>query len=190
MLSTFPQCLAKKSEAVYHRAMLDIYKLGDEVLREECSDVTEFDDSLKMLAEAMIDTLEEADGVGLAGPQVGVSKKIFVVHIRGNEPIVFVNPQITATSMETGVYEEGCLSIPGVYHDVIRPVRVSIQAQDLKGKVFNIDADGPLARVIQHENDHLYGKLYIDHLDERERDKVVHQYEKKNRIRRHQKSRV
>ncbi len=182
--------LVKKSEAVYHRAMLDIYKLGDDVLREECSDIKEFDEALKMLADAMIDTLEEADGVGLAGPQIGVSKKIFVVHIRGNEPIVFINPEITGTSMETGVYEEGCLSIPGVYHDVIRPLRVSIQAQDVKGKFFNIDADGLLARVIQHENDHLHGKLYIDHLEERERDKVVHQYEKKNRIRRRQKSRV
>ncbi len=170
--------------------MLDIYKIGDEVLTEKCSDIKEFDEALKMLSDAMIDTLEEADGVGLAGPQVGVSKKIFVVHIRGEEPIVFINPSIISTSIETGVYEEGCLSIPGVYHDVVRPLRVTVQAQDVKGKPFTIEADGLLARVIQHENDHLYGKLYIDHLDEREREKVLRSYEKKNRIRRKQKARV
>ena len=170
--------------------MLDIYKLGDEVLREECSDITEFDEALRMLCDAMIDTLEEADGVGLAGPQVGVSKKLFVVHIRGEKPMVFINPSIIGTSIETGVYEEGCLSIPGVYHDVVRPVKVTVQAQDVSGKPFTLEADGLLARVIQHENDHLHGKLYIDHLDEKEREKVVHAYEKKNRIRRRQKSRV
>ena len=170
--------------------MLDIYKIGDEVLTEKCSDIKEFDEALKMLSDAMIDTLEEADGVGLAGPQVGVSKKIFVVHIRGEEPIVFINPSIISTSIETGVYEEGCLSIPGLYHDVGRPLRVTVQAQDVKGKPFTIEADGLLARVIQHENDHLYGKLYIDHLDEREREKVLRSYEKKNRIRRKQKARV
>lgn len=170
--------------------MLDIYKIGDEVLTEKCSDITEFDEAVRMLSDAMLDTLEEADGVGLAGPQVGVSKKIFVVHIRGEKPIVFINPSIIATSIETGVYEEGCLSIPGVYHDVVRPLRVTIQAQDVNGKAFTIEADGPLARVIQHENDHLYGKLYIDHLDEKERDKVIRAYEKKNRIRRRQKARV
>lgn len=169
---------------------MDIYKIGDEVLTEKCSDIKEFDEALKMLSDAMIDTLEEADGVGLAGPQVGVSKKIFVVHIRGEEPIVFINPSIISTSIETGVYEEGCLSIPGVYHDVVRPLRVTVQAQDVKGKPFTIEADGLLARVIQHENDHLYGKLYIDHLDEREREKVLRSYEKKNRIRRKQKARV
>ena len=109
----------------YHQVMLDIYTLGDDVLREECKDITEFGDAIRMLADAMIDTLDEADGVGLAGPQVGVSQNIFVVHIRGEKPLVFINPVITETSIETGVYEEGCLSIPGVYHDVTRPMAVT-----------------------------------------------------------------
>ena len=170
--------------------MLDIYTLGEDVLREECSDIKVFDDALRMLSEAMIDTLDEADGVGLAGPQIGVPEKIFVVHIRGEKPLVFINPSITGTSIETGVYEEGCLSLPGVYHDVVRPVGVTIQAQDINGKPFTIEADGLLARVIQHENDHLHGKLYIDHLDEKEKEKVLRAYEKKNRARRRQKSRV
>lgn len=172
------------------QGMLDICVLGDEVLREECSDITEFDDALRMLADAMVETLDEADGVGLAGPQIGVPKKIFAIHLRGEEPIIFINPSIVATSIEEGPYEEGCLSIPGVFHDVIRPLRVTIQAQDVSGKAFTIEADGFLARAIQHENDHLHGKLYIDHLDEKERDKVVRAYEKKNRMRRRQKARV
>ena len=78
--------------------MLDIYTLGDEVLREECKDITEFDSALRMLADAMLDTLDEADGVGLAGPQVGVPQKIFVVHISGNAPMYFINPSIIASA--------------------------------------------------------------------------------------------
>lgn len=163
--------------------MLDIYTLGDDVLREKCSKITKFDSALKMLSEAMIDTLDEADGVGLAGPQIGVSERIFVVHIPDEDPIVFVNPEIIETSIEVSPYEEGCLSIPGVYHEVIRPSRVTVQAQDINGKAFTIKADGLLARVIQHENDHLSGVLYIDHLTEPEQKAVIKSYERKNKAR-------
>ena len=161
--------------------MLDIYTLGDEVLRKECSEVKVFDSALKMLADAMIETLREADGVGLAGPQVGVSEKIFVVEIPDNDPIVFVNPEIIQTSIETSPYEEGCLSIPGVYFNVIRPSAVTVQAQDVTGKPFTIEATGLLARVIQHENDHLHGKLYVDHLSDKDRERAIKEYERKNR---------
>lgn len=161
--------------------MLDIYTLGDEVLRKECCEVKVFDSALKMLADAMIETLREADGVGLAGPQVGVSEKIFVVEIPDNDPIVFVNPEIIQTSIETSPYEEGCLSIPGVYFNVIRPSAVTVQAQDVTGKPFTIEATGLLARVIQHENDHLHGKLYVDHLSEKDRERAIKEYERKNR---------
>lgn len=164
--------------------MLDIYKYGDDVLREGCTEVKRFDSALRMLAYAMIETMHEADGVGLAGPQVGVSEKIFVAHVPNGEPIVFVNPSIVETSIETGPYEEGCLSVPGVYHSVIRPLRVTVQAQDVDGKPFTMKADGLLARVIQHENDHLYGTLFIDHLDEGEKEKMVRLYQKKNGIKR------
>ena len=159
--------------------MLDIYKLGDDILRQKCKEIKEFDSALAMLADAMIETMDEADGVGLAGPQVGVDKKIFVIHLQNQEPMVFINPEILETSIETGPYEEGCLSLPGVYHNVIRPLRVKIQAQDLKGKAFVLDADGLLARVIQHENDHLKGKLYIDHLNEVEKELIINAYEKR-----------
>ena len=163
--------------------MLDIYTLGDDVLREKCSDITKFDSALKVLADAMIETLDEAEGVGLAGPQVGVSQRIFVVHIGDEKPMVFINPEIIETSIEVCPYEEGCLSIPGVYHDVIRPERVTVQALDLDGKPFTVKADGLLARVIQHENDHLSGMLYIDHLSEPDRKAVVRSYERKSKAR-------
>lgn len=161
--------------------MLDIIKLGDEILREKCVEVTKFDDSLRMLVEAMIETLDEAEGVGLAGPQVGVTQRLFVVHLPDEEPRVFINPEIIETSLETNPYEEGCLSIPGLFHDVVRPSRVTVQARDVKGKPFTIKASGLLARVIQHENDHLDGIMYIDHLSDTEREKIERAYERRNK---------
>ena len=161
--------------------MLDIYTLDDEVLRTDTEKVTEFDQSLKILVDAMFDTLTEADGVGLAAPQIGVSKKLFIVDLQKGEEgrYVFINPEIVETSIEEGPYEEGCLSIPGFYRTLYRPLKVKIQAQDLNGKYFNLDADGLLARVIQHENDHLNRILFIDHLPEEEKEKVEKAFRKK-----------
>lgn len=162
--------------------MLDICTLGEEVLREKCEKVTVFDDALKMLVDAMFETVEEADGIGLAGPQVSVPQRLFVVDIpQENIKQVFINPEIVETSVETGPYDEGCLSLPGVYHEVIRPLAVTVYAQDLRGKNFKVDAKGLYARVIQHEFDHLNGKLFIDHLSEEESAKLVSKYEKSKR---------
>lgn len=159
--------------------MLDICTLGEEVLREKCEKVTVFDHSLEILVDAMFDTLEEADGIGLAGPQVAVPQRLFIVSIPA-EGIkkVFINPEIVETSVETGPYDEGCLSLPGVYHEVMRPLKVTVYAQDVKGKNFKVEADGLFARVIQHEYDHLDGKLFIDRLAEDEASKVVEKYQK------------
>ncbi|MBQ0071453.1 MAG: peptide deformylase, partial [Spirochaetales bacterium] len=159
---------------------MEIVKLGDDVLRQVCEPVKEFDSAFKMLTDAMLETLEVAEGVGLAAPQIGVAQRFFVIDIQDGKQYVFANPEILETSMETGSYEEGCLSIPGVYHDVVRPLKVKVQARDARGKLFTIDADGFLARVIQHEYDHLNGKLYIDHLTEEEKAKMIEAYEKKN----------
>lgn len=159
---------------------LEIVKIGDDILRTKCRRVEKFNDALRLLVYAMLDTLIEAEGVGLAAPQVGVDGRFFVVDIRDGRQYVFVNPEILETSEELGPYEEGCLSIPGVYHNVMRPVRVKVHAQDEYGKAFTLDADGLLARVIQHENDHLDGHLFIDHLSDVEREKLLHSYEKKN----------
>ena len=167
----------------YILIMLDIVTLGDEVLREKCTPVTDFDDSLHILLEAMFETLDSAEGVGLAAPQVGVDKRFFIVSLPDGTRREFVNPEITGMSVEKNPYEEGCPSLPGVYHDVVRPSKVIIKAQDANGTEFTLKASGLLARVIQHEYDHLDGKLFIDRLSEEERKKVVRAYEKKNRKR-------
>ena len=169
----------------YIPAMLDIFTIGDEVLREKTDEVDTFDSALAMLVDAMFDTLEEADGVGLAAPQVGISKRIFVVDTRQpGERLAFINPVILETSEDSEPYEEGCLSIPGVYHNVMRPSRVRVHAQDVTGKAFTISADRLLARVIQHEYDHLEGRLFTDRLSESEREKTLARYEKMHKSRR------
>jgi len=164
--------------------MLDIVKIGDEVLREKCTPVTVFDDSLHILIEAMYETLENADGIGLAAPQVGVDKRFFIVSLPDGTKKEFINPEITGYSVETNPYEEGCLSVPGVYHDVVRPSKVIIKAKDADGAEFTLKASGLMARVIQHEYDHLDGVLFVDRLSEEERAKVLRIYEKKNRRKR------
>ena len=164
--------------------MLDIYTLGEEVLSQKCQPVTTFDSALRILIDAMFETMAEADGVGLAAPQVGVDKRLFVIHIRGSEKRAYINPQIIETSIETDSAEEGCLSIPGVWHDVQRPARVTVQAQDIEGKPFTIKADGLLARAIQHEYDHLNGVLFIDRIEDEEREKMIKAYEKRTKAKR------
>jgi peptide deformylase len=149
----------------YYVVMLDIYTLGEEVLREKTERVTVFDNALAIFVDAMFDTMAEADGIGLAAPQVGVSKRLFVVDTRRpGERMVFINPEIIETSQTQCALEEGCLSIPGMYYDIIRPEEIVVQAQDLSGKSFVKRASGMLARVIQHENDHLNGVLFIDRM--------------------------
>ncbi|MFQ3547068.1 MAG: peptide deformylase, partial [Termitinemataceae bacterium] len=120
-------------------------------------------------------------GIGLAGPQVGLLQRIFIVHIEGETPRVFINPTIIGTSPEQSQYEEGCLSIPGMYADVNRPEKITIQAWNERGRPFTLDAEGLLARVIQHEYDHLEGVLFIDRLSELKRKRLIALYEKKMR---------
>ncbi len=159
--------------------MLDILTLGNDILRKKCSTVAVFDKKLEDLADAMIVTMREGNGIGLAGPQVGVEQRIFVCQVQDQPPMVFVNPEIIGTSEEMIPFEEGCLSIPGVYSDVIRPAWVKVQAWTTKGKPFTLEADGILARVIQHEIDHLKGILFIDHLNEKKRLRLIKAYEKR-----------
>jgi peptide deformylase len=160
--------------------MLDIITLGDEFLREKTERITNFGPEIPVLADAMIDAMRGERGLGLAGPQVGVLKRIFVLELPEEDaPRIFINPEIIETSQELSSYEEGCLSIPGMYSDVIRPSQVTVQAQDVKGKPFTIKADGMLARVVQHENDHLHGVLFIDRLDEERRERILKAYKKR-----------
>ena len=146
---------------------MKIYKLGEEVLRKKCAAVepSEIDDTMRALFEDMFETMIEANGVGLAAPQVGISKRFFVVMSDDDVKRVFINPQIVSTSAEMCDYEEGCLSLPGFNENIRRPAKVTVQALDEKGKPFTLEAEGLLARIIQHENDHLDGIVYIDRGD-------------------------
>ncbi|MFW5712966.1 MAG: peptide deformylase [Spirochaetota bacterium] len=161
--------------------MLDIVTLGDDVLRERVDEIQDINGEIAELAQHMLSTMYTGDGVGLAAPQLGLLKSLFVCHVNGDQPRVFINPQIIGTSQEMLPYEEGCLSIPGVYGDVIRPATITVQAINERGKPFKVDAEGMLARVIQHEMDHLKGVLFIDHLDEKQRERLLKAYQKKIR---------
>jgi peptide deformylase len=160
---------------------VEVLTLGDETLRQKALPVKPIDAAWKKIAAGMIDTLHENKGIGLAGPQVGILRRIFVVHVEKTDPLVFINPSFLETSAETCKYDEGCLSIPELYADVIRPERVKVQAWNERGRPFTLEADGILARVIQHENDHLEGLLFIDRLSEARRERILAKYEKAKR---------
>lgn len=161
---------------------MEILTLGNEILRRKAAPVADINGDIVKLAQDMIETMHVGRGIGLAGPQVGVLSRIFVVHIDGDVPRVFINPSIVQTSEERVDYEEGCLSIPSMYADVSRPELIRIQAWNERGRPFNLEAAGLLARVIQHEYDHLEGTLFIDRLSDVKRDRLVAQYEKKKRM--------
>ncbi len=141
--------------------MLDIYKLGEDVLYTPTQRVTKFDSALKLLVDAMFETMDEADGVGLAAPQVGVSQKLFVVDDRKGNRIAFINPEIIEKRGEqTG--PEGCLSVPGKTGMVTRAEYVKAKALDIDMNPIEVEGEGLLARAICHELDHLDGHLYTE----------------------------
>lgn len=158
---------------------MKIHTLGDDILRKKAIVIPDIDQSIADLAEAMIETMRTDDGIGLAAPQVGEGIRMFVCRAGNDEARVFINPEIVETSQEMVPYEEGCLSIPGIYTDIIRPARISVQAWNLRRRPFTLDADGILSRVIQHELDHLNGLLFIDHVDEKKRVRLLKQYDRK-----------
>lgn len=141
-------------------AIREIRKKGDDILRKTCKPVQELNDRVRELIDDMLETMYEADGVGLAAPQVGVMKRLCVIDV-GEGPIVLINPEKTK---ETGAqYEvEGCLSVPGVYGEVKRPAKVVVKALNKKGEEITVEGEGFLARAISHEMDHLDGVLFED----------------------------
>jgi peptide deformylase len=139
-------------------------------------EVDTIDGDLAEFARSMVETMHAERGIGLAGPQVGRMNRLFVVHVPEDEPRVFINPRIVAASPDEGAYEEGCLSIPGVYADIRRPLEITVEAYNEQGDQFRLDADGLLARVIQHEYDHLDGVLFIDRLTKRKRERLLKSY--------------
>jgi len=144
-----------------------IVTYGNEVLRKKAEPVNEIDQEVKDLVADMIATLKDAKGLGLAAPQVGEAKRIFILDLSPvdltEDVRVFINPEIIEASGEVTM-EEGCLSFPGIFQKLNRPEYVKVKALDLTGNEFQLEADGILARAILHENDHLDGKLFIDYL--------------------------
>jgi peptide deformylase len=148
-------------------APYDIRLIGDPVLRQRASEITDVDAKLARLADDMVTTMYDAPGLGLAGPQVGVQKRIFVYDV-GDGPQTIINPEIRESDGEWA-YDEGCLSIPDLTFELIRPKQVHLVGYDLDGNELSIEADELLARCFQHELDHLDGVLFIERLDDDDR---------------------
>jgi peptide deformylase len=144
-------------------SILPIQVLGSPILRQETVPVKQVTDDLRRLVDDMIETMYAAKGIGLVAPQVGRTERLAVIDTEGGKPFAIINPVVlSAEGSEKG--EEGCLSIPDIYGDVVRPAVVKIRALGADGKEFEVDADELLARCLQHEIDHLDGKLFIDYL--------------------------
>ena len=142
------------------------------------------DDELRKLIDDMFETMYDAPGIGLAATQVNVHKRVIVMDLSEDksEPRVFINPEITPLTDDLAPYEEGCLSVPGFYEKVKRPARVKIKALDRDGNVFEEEADELLATCIQHEIDHLEGKLFVDYVSRLKRDRIKKKLEKVHRL--------
>lgn len=152
--------------------IIPIRTLGDPVLKTPAKPVTSFDDALRKLAQDMIESMYAAEGVGLAGPQVGVSIRVFVFDDGETGPRFMANPELSDAEGEATI-DEGCLSIPGPYYPTLRFERIRCRGQDLVGEPHEVEAEGLLARIVQHETDHLDGMLYIDRLDDEGRRAVL-----------------
>jgi len=157
---------------------MQVLTFGNECLRQKALPVKKIGPEYIKIAGELINALHEQKGIGLAGPQVGLLERIFVIHVGEDEPCTFINPSIIETSQETGKYEEGCLSIPGMYADVVRPEKIKVQAWNEKGRPFTVEAEGLAARVILHECDHLDGILFIDRISERKKNSILAKIEK------------
>jgi peptide deformylase len=159
-------------------AVLKIEMLGSQVLRTPAAEVTEIDDELRSLIEDMFETMEVAEGIGLAAPQVGVSQRVLVVdlHDEAYPPLALINPTIVERSRLSEKEEEGCLSIPGIAAPVERPSQVVVEGLDEHGQPLRIEADGLFGRCLQHEIDHLDGILFLDRISPLKRKMLVKKY--------------
>jgi len=164
-------------------AILNILEFPDPRLRTKAKPVEVVDDALRQLIDDMFETMYAAPGIGLAATQVNVHKRLVVMdHSEDNtEPLVFINPEFEILTEELEQYQEGCLSVPGFYENVERPQKVRITALDRNGEAFELVAEGLLAVCIQHECDHLNGKLFVDYLSTLKRDRIKKKLEKQHR---------
>ncbi len=164
-------------------AKLEILEFPDPRLRTVAKPVEKVDDELRKLIDDMFETMYACPGIGLAATQVNVHTRLIVMDLSEDQPQprVFINPEITPLTDELAPYEEGCLSVPGFYEKVQRPARVRIKALDRDGNAFEEEADELLATCIQHEIDHLDGKLFVDYVSRLKRDRIKKKLEKLHR---------
>lgn len=164
-------------------ALLNILRYPDPRLHKVAKPVTVFDERLQKLADDMAETMYAAPGVGLAATQVDVHERVVLVDVSETHDAltVFVNPEVVWASEEKQVYDEGCLSVPGIYDGVERPARVKVRAQDVKGEFFEVECDGLLAVCIQHEMDHLNGKVFVEYLSPLKRNRIKNKLLKEER---------
>lgn len=169
--------------AITLMAILNILEFPDPRLRTIAKPVAVVDDEVRQLVDDMFETMYEAPGIGLAATQVNVHKRVVVMDLSEDrsEPRVFINPEFEALTDEMDQYQEGCLSVPGFYENVYRPQRVKIKALDRDGQPYELIAEGLLAVCIQHECDHLNGKLFVDYLSTLKRDRIKKKLEKQHR---------
>ncbi len=151
---------------------LEIHTLGNQVLRQPARRISKVDESIRDLARDMLRSMYSAKGIGLAAPQVGVHKQLLVIDLdienSANPPLILINPEIISSSASLETYEEGCLSIPEVYMDVVRPTSIKLSFRDEMGRPKKMNADGLIGRCIQHEIDHLNGVLFVDRVSNQE----------------------
>ena len=164
-------------------AVLEILEFPDPRLRTKAKPVAQVTEATRRLIADMFETMYDAPGIGLAATQVNVHERILVIDIseKRDEPQVFINPEITVLDPELGEYDEGCLSVPGFYETVCRPSRVKVTALDQDGQSFTRELDGLLAICLQHEIDHLEGKLFVDYLSPLKRQRIRKKLEKQQR---------
>ena len=158
----------------------DIVYYGNETLKKVAEDILNIDGTVIQLIESMYKIMYQYNGIGLAAPQVDISRRLIVIDTREDDDskLTLINPVIHSVSDEVEPYEEGCLSVPGIQADIIRPSEVLVTGITPDQKEIEIEADGILARVLQHEIDHLNGTLFIDHLEQHERNELRHQLKK------------
>ncbi len=164
----------------------DILIIPDRSLRKVCDPVEKVTGRVRQTVDDMLETMYAAPGIGLAASQVGIMERFFVLDVSKDEepnaPMIFINPKIVWSSEEKSVYNEGCLSIPEYYEEVERPARIRVEYLDRDGAERELEADGILATCIQHEYDHLDGKLFIDYISKLKRERVMKKFTKQARL--------
>lgn len=164
-------------------ALLPILRYPDPRLYKVAKPVTNVDDRIRTLVKDMAETMYDAPGVGLAATQVDVHERVIVIDVseEGNDLLVLINPEITYKSEETQVYEEGCLSVPQVYDEVTRAAEIKVKALNKNGEEFEFEADGLLAVCVQHEIDHLDGKVFVEYLSRLKQERIKTRLRKQQR---------